>query len=100
MGLRIMYLPKGESTSDIESECAKSKQDTPRVLKVPGVTPLLLVADRHTLPWSAMVLDPEDEDWQHLNRTNWRGLGLADPIKNVEVRSFQISPRRALSQPV
>ena len=52
----------------------------------------VLVADRHTLPWSAMVLDPEDEEWQHSNRTNWRGLGLADPIKNVEVRTFQISP--------
>jgi hypothetical protein len=47
-----------------------------------------------------MVLDPEDEDWQHLNRTNWRGLGLADPIKNVEVRSFRISPQRAPSQSV
>ncbi|KAF8130276.1 hypothetical protein EV363DRAFT_1399449 [Boletus edulis] len=29
-------------------------------------------------------MEPEDEEWQHLNRTNWRGLGLADPIKNVE----------------
>ncbi|KAG6374064.1 beta and beta-prime subunits of DNA dependent RNA-polymerase [Boletus reticuloceps] len=29
-------------------------------------------------------MDPEDEEWQHLNRTNWHGLGLADPIKNVE----------------
>jgi hypothetical protein len=27
----------------------------------------------------------EENDWEHENRTNWRGLGLADPIKRVEV---------------
>lgn len=26
-----------------------------------------------------------DDEWDHLNRTNWRGLGLTDPIKSVEV---------------
>ncbi|KAF8841029.1 beta and beta-prime subunits of DNA dependent RNA-polymerase [Paxillus ammoniavirescens] len=26
----------------------------------------------------------EEDDWQHPSRTNWRGLGLADSIKNVE----------------
>ncbi|KAG1791027.1 uncharacterized protein HD556DRAFT_1433056 [Suillus plorans] len=26
----------------------------------------------------------EENDWEHANRTNWRGLGLADPIKRVE----------------
>ncbi|KAG1740148.1 beta and beta-prime subunits of DNA dependent RNA-polymerase [Suillus paluster] len=26
----------------------------------------------------------EENDWEHLNRTNWRGLGLADPIKRIE----------------
>ncbi|KAG8215224.1 beta and beta-prime subunits of DNA dependent RNA-polymerase [Butyriboletus roseoflavus] len=31
-----------------------------------------------------MAVDTEEEEWQRLNRTNWRGLGLADPIKNVE----------------
>ena len=39
----------------------------------------------------------EDEEWQHLSRTNWRGLGLADPIKNVEVRSSVSALARTLT---
>lgn len=31
------------------------------------------------------IVGEEENDWEHLNRTNWRGLGLADPIKTVEV---------------
>lgn len=31
-------------------------------------------------------LDEADNEWEQLNRTNWRGLGLTDPIKSVEVR--------------
>ena len=31
-----------------------------------------------------MAVDEESE-WDHLNRTNWRGLGLTDPIKSIEV---------------
>lgn len=27
----------------------------------------------------------EDAEWEELNRTNWKGLGLTDPIKNIEV---------------
>ena len=27
----------------------------------------------------------EDEDWEQAGRRNWRGLGLTDPIKSVEV---------------
>jgi hypothetical protein len=34
-----------------------------------------------------MAVDEESE-WDHLNRTNWRGLGLTDPIKSIEVRSL------------
>jgi hypothetical protein len=30
-------------------------------------------------------LNDEESEWDHLNRTNWRGLGLTDPIKSVEV---------------
>lgn len=26
-----------------------------------------------------------DDSWDGLNRTEWRGLGLTDPIKKVEV---------------
>ena len=34
-------------------------------------------------------MDNEDqEDWEQLNRPNWRGLGLSDPIRNVEVRAI------------
>jgi hypothetical protein len=25
-----------------------------------------------------------DEQWMQMNDTNWRGLGLTDPIKKVE----------------
>ena len=32
-----------------------------------------------------MTIDEESE-WDHLNRTNWHGLGLTDPIKSIEVR--------------
>lgn len=46
-----------------------------------------------------MVVDTEDEAWQHLNRTNWHGLGLADPIKNVEVRPLQIPLQLVPSHP-
>ncbi|KAG9311079.1 beta and beta-prime subunits of DNA dependent RNA-polymerase [Chiua virens] len=31
-----------------------------------------------------MAVDAGDDEWHHLNLTNWRGLGLADPIKNIE----------------
>ncbi|KAG1839326.1 hypothetical protein DFJ58DRAFT_812683 [Suillus subalutaceus] len=30
------------------------------------------------------TIGEEENDWEHANRTNWRGLGLADPIKRVE----------------
>lgn len=33
----------------------------------------------------------EETDWEHANRTNWRGLGLADPIKRVEVFFFHFA---------
>ncbi|KAI0316968.1 beta and beta-prime subunits of DNA dependent RNA-polymerase [Amylostereum chailletii] len=31
-----------------------------------------------------MAQGMEDEEWDQLNRTEWRGLGLVDPVKNVE----------------
>lgn len=34
------------------------------------------------------TIGEEEHDWEHENRTNWRGLGLADPIKRVEVFFF------------
>jgi hypothetical protein len=36
-------------------------------------------------------LHDEESEWDHLNRANWRGLGLTDPIKSVEVgRKFTV----------
>ena len=32
----------------------------------------------------------EDDNWGELNRTDWRGLGLTDPIKKVEASDFKI----------
>src|SRR5690348_5739178 len=30
----------------------------------------------------------QDDEWDQVARTNWHGLRLTDPIKNVEVRVF------------
>jgi DNA-directed RNA polymerase III subunit RPC2 len=30
----------------------------------------------------------EDEEWEQANRTNWKGLGLTDPIKSIEVCAY------------
>lgn len=38
----------------------------------------------HTTTRMSALVD-EESDWEQLNRTNWRGLGLTDPIKSVEV---------------
>jgi DNA-directed RNA polymerase III subunit RPC2 len=31
------------------------------------------------------ALADEEEQWEHLHKSNWRGLGISDPIKSVEV---------------
>lgn len=33
-----------------------------------------------------MFYDDEENEWDRLNKTSWNGLGLTDPVKNVEVR--------------
>lgn len=33
-------------------------------------------------------LNEEASQWEQLNRTDWRGLGLTDSIKRVEVRGL------------
>lgn len=38
-----------------------------------------------------MDVNDDESEWDHLNRTHWRGLGLTDPIKSVEVRPFSCS---------
>lgn len=36
-----------------------------------------------------MTVETRDEDdWDEVERSNWRGLGLTDPIKNVEVSTM------------
>jgi hypothetical protein len=35
-------------------------------------------------------LAKDNSEWEQLNKGNWRGLGLTDPIKNVEVRIAHI----------
>lgn len=32
-----------------------------------------------------MTVETRDDEWDEVERSNWRGLGLTDPIKNVEV---------------
>jgi hypothetical protein len=36
---------------------------------------------------AGFAMDEDENEWEALNRTNWRGLGLTDPIKGVEVCS-------------
>lgn len=31
-------------------------------------------------------MDEDESEWEQINAKNWRGLGLTDPIKSVEVR--------------
>ena len=33
----------------------------------------------------SMAAEYEDEEWARAAQKNWRGLGLTDPIKSVEV---------------
>ena len=33
----------------------------------------------------AATVGDGDEEWMQMNDTRWRGLGLTDPIKNIEV---------------
>lgn len=37
------------------------------------------------------------EEWMGMNDTRWRGLGLTDPIKNIEVRGCDIPPCHQLN---
>jgi hypothetical protein len=37
-----------------------------------------------------IAMDEDENEWEALNRTNWRGLGLTDPIKAVEVCSLPL----------
>lgn len=32
------------------------------------------------------VFEEEEQQWEQGNLSHWRGLGLTDPIKRVEVR--------------
>jgi len=34
----------------------------------------------------AETMGDGDEEWMRMNDTSWRGLGLMDPINNIEVR--------------
>jgi hypothetical protein len=36
---------------------------------------------------AGFAMDEDENEWEALNQTNWRGLGLTDPIKSVEVCS-------------
>jgi len=38
-----------------------------------------------------MTPNDEENEWEQPNRTNWRGLGLTDPIKSVEVRVMRLA---------
>ena len=31
------------------------------------------------------------DEWEELNRQKWKGLGLSDPVKSVEVRVLGLS---------
>jgi hypothetical protein len=58
------------------------------VLAFLGLHILIHLADRN------MEGHVGDERWGEMNRTEWRGLGLTDPIKNVEVSGCKTSSLR------
>jgi hypothetical protein len=41
-------------------------------------------------------MELEDTGWDKLNPGNWKGIGLTDPIKNVEVSNRNGSPARLI----
>ena len=45
------------------------------------------VSDTGTCLYMA-TLGKEESNWDYINKTDWRGLGLTDPIKNVQVRQL------------
>lgn len=44
----------------------------------------------HGLEADIMEEHVGDDNWGELNRTDWRGLGLTDPIKKVEASDSKI----------
>jgi len=56
-------------------------------------TPQNFVDSSRTNADSEIKMGLEDVDmqdsWEDTNQTQWRGLGLTDPVKNVEVRPNQ-----------
>jgi hypothetical protein len=45
------------------------------------------------------TLEKEDLDWEQLARTNWKGLGLTDPIKSIDVRIISSNHKLAHKLP-
>lgn len=37
-----------------------------------------------------MSYGEEESEWDQLNQTSWKGLGLTDPIKSVEVGPVRV----------
>ncbi|KAG8908842.1 DNA-directed RNA polymerase III core subunit ret1 [Tulasnella sp. 403] len=45
----------------------------------------------------AAQVEKDLKEWEDLNRQSWKGLGLTDPVKNVEVSTFSTTRDRCLS---
>lgn len=44
------------------------------------------------------VAEDDENDWDVLNQPKWRGLGISDPIKSVEVREMTLVPTLTLNK--
>ena len=56
-----------------------------KVYKASSLAVVGLLLDAH---FNALVMylnENREDEWDDYDRTNWRGLGLTDPVKNVEV---------------
>jgi hypothetical protein len=73
--------PKQEVSSQGTNSCVLIR---PTTAKLAEPTSAQQLAARRNIAMTA--LGEEEDDWERLNQTNWRGLGLTDPIKSVEVR--------------
>lgn len=76
------YLHKTRDRTDLDFAPARARrlpslfcQGVTRVRRTGGIFEI------------SMAGNGDENDWDHLNQANWRGLGLTDPIKSVEVRS-------------
>lgn len=62
-----------------------SRQIEPTSTATSRSKPADILPTRNTVPAESADDESGMDGWEELNRKKWRGLGLSDPIKTVEV---------------